>query len=366
MLALRTPNYSPDETATASAYVHRRHWSAPRTWDRERIVAALHDWTTYTGSPPRSYEWAPATAAGLGLTTPRVELWERHHPRWPSTSTVCVHFGRWSTALRAAGLEPHRAIAPGEQRAARVRAAKEMGRGGLPVAVVAGVLGVAPRTVRAYLNAGVCADCGAPAITARLCPKCAARRGTRPRATRAQVIRAIQAWHDETGAPPRSEDWVPTNDPQRKWAREYPRWPSYMTVRTHFGSWRAALDAAGRPRSRPSWDRAAIVAALRGLAAELGRQPVTRDLERTGMPAPATVRLHFGSLAAALEAAGLRPNRRRWRRDEILAAVAAFHRRHGRPPQESDWSRATAEHPHATTARRAFGSWEKLLAASTQ
>jgi hypothetical protein len=81
------------------------------------------------------------------------------------------------------------------------------------------------------------------------------------------------------------------------------------------------------------------------------------------MPALGTVHYYFGSFAEALRAAGFAPRRRRWDRNEILDAMDAYQRRHGRLPSERDWQRSTAEHPHATTARREFGSWRHLLQA---
>jgi predicted Zn-ribbon and HTH transcriptional regulator len=346
-----------------SAYAHREHWSARGTWNRDRIIAALRDWGAYTGSPPRSYEWAPSSAAGRGMTTARVRLWKHRYPRWPSTATVCSHFGRWSVALKAAGLKPHRQIAPGEGRTARVFAAQRLSRDGMATRHIADILEVSPRTARAYLTAGQCEDCGTPVITANRCPRCAARHAARPRFTRAQILHAIRAWTEETGRSPRAEEWSPSSDPRRKWAREYPRWPSGVTVRTHFGSWTAALEAAGQSANRLGWDRPSIVQAFNSLAIEAGRPPMTEDLKRPDMPAPGTVRHHFGSLAAALTAAGYEPRRRRWQAEEILEAVASFEDRHARLPEERDWNRATTEHPHASTVRQRFGSWRELISA---
>jgi hypothetical protein len=90
--------------AASDLYLPREHWSPRGTWNPDRVVAALKDWTSLTGLPPRSYEWSPGTARALGLTSSRVRLWERQYPRWPSSKTVCTYFGRWSQALRAAGL----------------------------------------------------------------------------------------------------------------------------------------------------------------------------------------------------------------------------------------------------------------------
>ena len=344
-------------------YVARARWSQRGTWNAERIVAALQDWAALVGSPPRAYDWAPASAANRGLDSAHARLWAQQYPRWPSATTVAAYFGGWSAALRAAGLHPNREIASGVGREERILAAQRMAKAGVSVATIAGVLDIAPRTVRGYLRAGSCADCGTPVVTAALCPRCAARRTTRPRMTRAEVLAAIREWVEVTGEPPRVEEWTPSADPQQRWAREYPRWPSFMTVRTHFGTWPAALRAAGCTPPRVRWDREAIVRALQRLADERGGAPAQRSLGGPGLPSPHTVRRHFGSYAGALLAAGLRPARRTWKREEILGAIAEFERRFGRPPAPSDWSRACAEHPHASSVRRRFGSWSAAMEA---
>ena len=78
--------------------------AAPRTWNRDSIVTALHTWAAEHGRPPRSYEWAPASGRAGGLVGPEPVRYELEHPRWPSTVMVAEHFGSWSDALRAAGL----------------------------------------------------------------------------------------------------------------------------------------------------------------------------------------------------------------------------------------------------------------------
>jgi hypothetical protein len=348
---------------TGASYRHRKHWSPPGTWNEQRVVAALKDWRAYTGSAPRSYEWAPSSAAGKGRVTARVRLWSEQYPRWPSTPTVCTYFGRWSSAIEAAGLQPHARIAPGAERAARVEAAQRMAKDGVSTQDIAAILGISPRTVRAYLRAGSCAECGTPVVTSALCPRCASRRATRPARTRSEAIFAIRAWAEETGHPPRAAEWAPSEDPASKWAREYPRWPGQKTLHTIFGTWMAALEAAGYPPNRRAWDAGAITVALQRLARETGRVPMAQDLERADMPALGTIHHYFGSFGGALRAAGFPARRRRWDRHEILAAMDAYQRRHGRLPGERDWRRSTDEHPHASTARREFGSWRHLLRA---
>lgn len=81
------------------------HYHAPRgTWDRKRIVAAMLVWRAETGTPPRSYDWAPDTGRAMGMLGPERTKWELEHPRWPSTACVVQHHGSWSAAVRAAGL----------------------------------------------------------------------------------------------------------------------------------------------------------------------------------------------------------------------------------------------------------------------
>jgi hypothetical protein len=267
-------------------------------WTRERIVEALHDWTRLVGSPPRSYEWAPASARVLGRESPLSRLWATSHPRWPSTATVVRRFGRWNSALSAAGLPLRRPpTAPAAGRAERIELAQRLARGRLGSAEIAAILDVSSRTVRAYLGAGRCAECGAYVVTgAERCPPCAARHARPPERTRAEVIEAIRSWTAETGRPPRQADWPSVNGA---------RWPSYMTVTTHFGTWRAGLEAAGFRANRRLWSSEEIVEALRRYTREHGRPPRQQDLVygATGMPAPHTIRRRFGSYAAALEAA---------------------------------------------------------------
>jgi Homing endonuclease associated repeat len=267
-------------------------------WTRERIVDALQDWAGLVGSPPRSYEWAPASARVLGRESLLSRLWAASHPRWPSTATVVRHFGTWNSALSAAGLPLRRPpFVPAAGRAERIELAQRLARGRLSSTEIAAILDVSPRTVRGYLGAGRCVECGTYVVTAaERCPPCAARRARPPERSREEVLDAITAWTRETGRPPRQADWPSLNGA---------RWPSYMTVTTHFGSWRAALEAAGLRPNRRLWSREEIAEALDGWTREHGRPPLQRDLAygSAGLPTAHTIRRHFGSYAAALEAA---------------------------------------------------------------
>jgi hypothetical protein len=356
----------PKEHDRAPAYQPRSRKSAPGTWTEERILAALRDWFVTFGETPLSYEWSPRSAELLGLPMAGARRWMREYPRWPSTATVCRHFGLWAEAVRAANLPPARVVAPGRGLAERVEAARRLSAAGHGAAEIAALLDISARTVRAYLTAGSCRDCGGPAVTTDRCPRCAARRSSQPHWTREQVIRAVRAWVREERRAPTTGDWTPTGDATRKWGREYPRWPSYVTVSTLFGSWRKGLEAAGVRSRRKRWDPDAITAALRKFAAVNGRAPTSADLQRyEELPSPGTVRAHHGSLQAALGAANLRVQRRRWDRDLIVTAILRYAREHGRLPTSRDLSRSTAAHPHSTTVLQQFGNWSAAIAAAS-
>jgi hypothetical protein len=330
------------------------------------VLAALRDWFEAFGRTPLSYEWTPSSAVALGLPTTGGAEWQRQYPRWPSTATVCRHFGTWASAVRAAKLPPARAIARQRGSAERIDAARRLSNAGHRTSEIAALLEVSARTVRNYLRAGVCFDCGTAVVSSNRCRRCSARHQNRPLWTRDEVIRALATWVAEEGYPPASGDWTPSSDPTRKWAREYPRWPSMESARTLFGSWKNALDAAGCGSRRRRWDREAIVIGLREFATANGATPTHADLDRRPeLPSPGTVRAHFGSLQAAREAAGMAGPRRRWDRHLIVSAIQAHVEEHGRLPTSRDWQRSTGAHPHATTVLQRFGSWSAAIAEAT-
>jgi mannose/cellobiose epimerase-like protein (N-acyl-D-glucosamine 2-epimerase family) len=141
-----------------------------------------------------------------------------------------------------------------------------------------------------------------------------------------------------------------------------------MVARNLFdGSWNAVLEAAGHPlRRRASWSRNESIEALRGFARKHGRTPTQNDVNSAGSTLPSWDKVTelFGSFGAGLEAAGMTPNRRRWRRDQIIDAIRAFAEEHGRPPRAADWQRATTENPHTWTVAHTFGSWPDALRAA--
>jgi hypothetical protein len=139
--------------------------------------------------------------------------------------------------------------------------------------------------------------------------------------------------------------------------------PAPRTYTYRFGSWNAALAAAGlepHPHT-PAYTSDQLLEALRALAAELGRPPRTTELRgRPDLPSPSTYRLHFGSWSAALRAAGLEPRRgwgdRTYSDQELLDDLRALAAELGRSPTQAEML-ARPDLPTPATYRNRFGSW---------
>ncbi len=227
------------------------------TWDAEGVVRALKRWTDEVGRAPRSFERAPTTGRAMGMLGPEPCRWEIEWPAWPSTATVASYFGSWCKALRAAGLPariPERDLPLRE----RVEVARRLRAQGLTQAVIADALQVSRLTVRCYLAAEPCPNCGRPITTVLLgrkpesCQRCAARENKAPEFTADQVLEALRRWAAETGSAPRRDDWELRprrgQQPNAKWMAERGRWPSAAQVATHFGTFERGVRRAGVPR----------------------------------------------------------------------------------------------------------------------
>ena len=354
------PLARPRREVARPARPRRIQRSGGGPWSDARISAALRTWTDEVGRPPRSYDWSPAAAHAGGFPLASVAKWEREYPRWPHHALVRARFGSWRAALQAAGLPTAPALAM--PRRERVHTAQRL-QGRLSADELADVLGVTAGTVRSYWNAGTCPRCGGPKIRAEAgsCADCIPYVALR-RPSSSAVVRALRRWARETGAPPRRHEWLM---PGGKWEREYPRWPSAGDVDAHFDSWPQALEAAGLRPHRRSWTREAVIEALQAWAREHGRAPLETEWRRSGLehPPAGTVKNVFGSWSAALRAAGLQPARHgAWTEAEVLAGLRAFERDHGRPPTSGDLrdTRGTP-YPPASAVIRTLGSLRAAL-----
>jgi hypothetical protein len=287
----------------------RSRTPGPRTWTPEWIVAALREWARVVGGPPRSYDWNPSLARALGRESAASRRWDAEHPRWPHANTVYAHWGSWSKALVAAGL-PATVREFDLPVAERVAAARRLAADGATNAAIARSLGVDRRTVRNYLAAGDCALCATPLASpaARHCSPCAgAVQQTPPRWTVETIVEAMRRWEHETGLQPTVRMWGSRRAPTSKWHSEQPRWPSAGQVIAACGSWGQAQRLAGLAPLKRGWTREEAISALQRAARETGRVPRCAEWARAtaDRPPATTVRNLFGSWRAALHAAGL-------------------------------------------------------------
>jgi hypothetical protein len=156
---------------------------------------------------------------------------------------------------------------------------------------------------------------------------------------------------DSVARPPRASDRVGR-------LSRYP--PPYLAI-TRFGTWAAALTAAGlEPGNTPHATPEAIAQALRAYHSRHGRSATMGEWDRQRMsPATSTIARRCGGWHAALALAGLPAADRPAHRisdDELLDALRDHHRRRGEIPNADTW-RWQGHHPAAKTIMRRFGSW---------
>jgi Homing endonuclease associated repeat len=174
--------------------------------------------------------------------------------------------------------------------------------------------------------------------------------------TRADVIDAFTRFQREHGRLPTSTDLRATRGSG---------YPPASAVRALFGDLHSAQRACGYsgPPRRSRFHPDDAVRALRHFHTIHGRHPSVREWDQLGQrpSAPAIIR-HYGSWNAALSAAGLivTQPRRRWSDDDILAAIRAFETGHDRPPRTADFGGPTM--PGFETVRVRFGSLAASIA----
>ncbi len=112
-----------------------------------------------------------------------------------------------------------------------------------------------------------------------------------------ELLDALHEFADEHGRPPTAPE-----------ANDRAGFPGPDTFVRHFGSWNTAIVEAGfEPRNRHRSDEE-LLADLREFAERHGEQPTTRAIRaHEEIATPPTYRKRFGSWRAALDAAGLVP-----------------------------------------------------------
>ena len=240
------------------------------------MIERCREWPRQTGAPPRYYDWGPvARAREAGYRGSLAGKWEREHPSWPGTAVVYRHLRGWRELLLLAGFEAPAVLEV--PFAERVAEALRLRGEGLRWREIGELLGISPDTARRYVRVHDCTRCGEPILkpSAALCRRCCSIGRTRwgkPFSKR-EIVAAIRAWNRVKGRAPALMDWHPSEhggDP--RWERECPRWPPASHVIRRFGSWNAALQAAGFDRPRPpAVSDKQIVEALRAYQHQHGR-----------------------------------------------------------------------------------------------
>jgi hypothetical protein len=161
------------------------------------------------------------------------------------------------------------------------------------------MLGVTADRIGRYLRAHPCADCGQPVITpkAERCGTCnLAELRSRSQWTTALIIAAISQYAAMYGEPPSPLAWARPRDP---------RWPNRATVVAYFGTFAAALRAAGFKANDPvAWSHEVIITRLRAWRRKHGRSPTIREWRAApAQPSVDTVIRRFGSWRAAVDEA---------------------------------------------------------------
>jgi hypothetical protein len=130
----------------------------------------------------------------------------------------------------------------------------------------------------------------------------------------------------------------------------------FAAAKRYFGSWRAALLAAGLRSSRQSWSKQRILETIQDRHA---RGESLKDL-RSDNALSSAAQIYFGGLNNALRAVGIDPQAlRRWSRQSVIAEIRARHDQ-GLPLL------TTCREIHALTsaAIRLFGGWREALIAA--
>lgn len=138
---------------------------------------------------------------------------------------------------------------------------------------------------------------------------------------------------------------------------------SVYTYTQEFGSWNDAVEAAGyTPRAnRESRSKEELITELKRLADSDDHSPSKRDMLESGSFSPNTYKSKFGSWNAALEAAGFSPRTQGQQitDDALRSELKTVTEQLGQKPTTTDMSEKGAYSP-GTYIRR-FGSWEEAL-----
>lgn len=130
-------------------------------------------------------------------------------------------------------------------------------------------------------------------------------------------------------------------------------------AKRHFGTWRAAVEAAGLLPRLPSpvvqreWSAGAVIEAIRALSPD----GVVGAIWKVDTGLYSTAKKRFGSWRAALQAAGLQSAQRQWSPQLVIAEILARHKR-GRTLSSAIFR---DDCRLGGAALRYFGTWRNAL-----
>ena len=173
-----------------------------------------------------------------------------------------------------------------------------------------------------------------------------------PRETLCEALRTLA---DELDRPPTASD-MRTHGPYGE-----------GTYVNRFGSWNAAREAAGIDDPPPTtYTDQQLIDTLQALADDLGHTPTTTEMNERGRYSARPYRDRFGSWDAALEAAGLDPEPQepanKLDEAELIDELESLAEEFDRTPTTTDMQAHGAYSPGTYVSR--FGSWTEALAAA--
>lgn len=163
-----------------------------------------------------------------------------------------------------------------------------------------------------------------------------------------EIIKTIQTLADELGRVPKMTD---------------AGMPNSRLVCKIFGSYAEAFKAAGFLPNQQFYDRKQLISQLRAKFHELGRSPLTQEIEDDPkMASMQTFRRQFGSYTAALKSANLPPAPRYngYTRDELIRQLQEKYQELGRAPRVKEIDEDTSM-ASANVFSRMFGSYKAAL-----
>ena len=258
----------------------RMSWRGNPGLSKEQLLTALQDFADKLGKPPSSAE--------MNVLGPH------------ASSTYTDRFGSWDDALRAAGLDP-----------SKIRTT-EGTREELPDALSNGE--------------------------------------DKPKISGDELIEVLQDLADDLGRTPTTAEM----DEQGPY--------SSSTYTGWFGSWDNALRAAGLEVNQYRISDEQLRTALQDLADDLGRTPTTAEMNEQGRYSSMPYRDRFDTWDDALRAADLEVDQCRISDEQLRTALQDLADDLGRTPMTAEMNE---QGPYSTpTYRDRFGSWAEALRAA--